>query len=83
MAIYLTLAKYKALTTLTDSAVDDTEARYPGWIDNQLESQARWIDARLRKRYSTPFGAHDAAIPTPPTVQDWLTRIVNLRIPKP
>jgi hypothetical protein len=80
MATYLTLAKYKDLTTIPSEFVDEVESRYPGWVAAQLEYWARWIDARLRKRYATPFAAHDATPPTPPTVQGWLARIVNLQV---
>ena len=81
MSTYLTLAKYKALTTIPDAFVDEVESLYPGWVAAQLEAKARWIDARLRKRYAVPFGAHDdVTTPTPVTVQDWLTRLVNLAV---
>lgn len=80
MSTYLTLKKYKALSTLPDSFIDDVEERYEGWITQQLEAKARWIDARLRKRYAVPFAAHDADPATPVTVQDWLTRLVNLAV---
>jgi hypothetical protein len=80
MAIYLDFDGFKSLTLLPIDFVTDLEARAPGWIEAQLESKARWIDARLRKRYATPFAAFDDDPPTPPTIQDWLARIVTLRV---
>ena len=79
MATYLDFAKFRALTTMPAEFVDDVEKEAPGWVENQLEHWARWIDARLRNNYATPFNAHDAVPdPTPPTVQMWLARIVTL-----
>lgn len=83
MAIYLDFATFRGLTTIPESYVDDVEKVSPGWVERQLEIGARWLDARLRKRYATPFAAFDALpaeAATPPTVQDWLTRIVTWRV---
>jgi len=80
MSIYLNLAGFKDLTTIPASFVDEVEAREPGWVDKQLAHWGRWIDARLRKRYASPFAAHDAADPTPVVVQGWLSRIVTPKV---
>ena len=81
MAIYLDIAKFKGLTLIPPGQVDDIEKVTPGWLDNQLGYWARWIDTRLRKRYASPFPAHDA-VPdsTPTSVQGWLARIVTVRV---
>src|SRR5688572_19905169 len=50
------------------------EARQPGWVLAQLQSQSGGIDARLRKRYAVPFVA------TPDVVRVWLTNIVTRRL---
>jgi len=80
MAIYLDFDGLTLRTVLPESFVCDVEDRSPGWIAGQLETWSRWIDARLRKRYATPFAAFNDTPPTPPTIQLWLTRIVTWRI---
>lgn len=79
MAVYLTFDKFISATTMPDEFVREVESRYPGWVEGQLEFWARWMDARLRKLYATPFPAHDA-LPveeaTPPQIQLWLSQIV-------
>ena len=80
MTIYLSLDGFKLRTVLPESFVVDVETRSAGWTAAQLETWARWIDSRLRKRYATPFAAFDDDPPTPPTIQLWLTRIVTWRI---
>lgn len=77
--IYLTLDKFIAATVMPDEFVLEVENRYPGWIEGQLALWSRWIEARLRKLYETPFAAHDV-VPieeaTPPQIQLWLSQIV-------
>lgn len=80
MAIYLTVDGFKALSTLPSSFVDDVELEEPGWTANQLAIWSRWLEARLRKRYPTPFPAHDDTPPTPLTVQAWLARLVTVKV---
>lgn len=80
VAQYLTIDGFKDLTTLPDGFVDDVEAVYPKWLTAQLSYWSRWIDSRLRKRYQTPFAAHDDDPATPITVQGWLSRIVSARV---
>jgi hypothetical protein len=79
MSIYLTIDGFKDLSTMPSEFVDEIETRYPGWLDKQFNSVARWIDARLRKRYEAPFAAYDSDPATPTTVQDWVNRIVTMR----
>ena len=80
MSIYLTLAKFRDLTVVPASYVDEVELAHAGWVDGQLEYWSRWIDSRLRKRYASPFAAHDADPPTPVAVQGWLERLVTARV---
>lgn len=80
MAVYLTMELFKDLTILPESFVDEVEAEHAGWVDKQLDRQSRWIDSRLRKRYASPFAAHDASPPTPVSVQGWLADIVTLMV---
>lgn len=80
MATYLDFEGFKLRTVLPEAFVCDVEDRSNGWVAGQLETWARWIDSRLRKRYATPFAAFNDAPPTPPTIQLWLTRIVTWRV---
>lgn len=73
MPAYLSLATFKAATVAADESVDEVEARYPGWIDNQLAIKSQWLDSRLRKRYLFPL----TTTPYPLVVTDWLSRIVT------
>ena len=80
MATYLDLDGFKELTVLPALFVDEVETAQSGWVDAQLDYWSRWIDSRLRKRYASPFAAHDATPPTPLAVQGWLARLVSLRL---
>lgn len=83
VATYLTFDKFKLATVMPDEFVTEVEQRYPGWVEGQLEFWSRWIDARLRKLYASPFAAHDV-VPieeaTPPQIQIWLAQIVAVEI---
>lgn len=70
---YLTVAKFRTLTSLSTLQVDRLEQVAPGWLLAKLTARSRWIDSRLSKRYATPFQA-----PVPEAVEDWLARLVTL-----
>lgn len=70
---YLTIDRFKTLTAMPGVMVDRLETVAPGWLEAKLIARSRWIDARLSKRYATPFTA-----PVPEAVEDWLARIVTL-----
>lgn len=72
---YLTVNEFKDLTVAPAFYVDEIEAAESGWTEKQLASWSRYIDARLSKRYSTPFGS-----PYPGAVKGWLSRLVTLRV---
>lgn len=74
MSQYLTLAEFRAITTMPWGDVDDLEVAAPGWIVNQVIVASGLIDGRLRKRYAAPFVA-----PVPDIVRSWTARIVTLR----
>lgn len=76
MASYLTLDELKTYAVVPRAWVDLVEQSDPGFLEAQLEQWSRWIDARLRKRYKTPFDPATAS----PTVKGWLARIVSLRV---
>lgn len=80
MSTYLTLALFRDLTVVPASYVDEVQAAHAGWVDKQLDYWSRWIDSRLRKRYASPFAAHDDTPPTPVAVQGWLERLVTARV---
>ena len=71
---YLTVERFRALTTMPSVKIDRLEALAPGWLASKLTARSRWIDARLAKRYAVPFVA-----PVPEAVEDWLARIVTLQ----
>ena len=73
MAAYLTLAEFKASSVIPSSFVSDIETVSPGWTLLQLTLESARLDARLGKRYATPF-----ALPAPLCVQGWLAKIVTL-----
>lgn len=53
--------------------VDALDARYPGYVVARIDYHEGRINARLSKRYATPFVA-----PVPPIVQGWITDLVTL-----
>lgn len=71
---YLTVERFVVLTAMPGVQVDRLETMAPGWLASKLTARSRWIDARLAKRYATPFVA-----PVPEVVEDWLARIVTLQ----
>jgi hypothetical protein len=73
MAGYLTLAEFKARSTMPAAHVDSIEAVASGFTLQQIESVSRLdIDSRLRKRYAVPFSD-----PYPEAVKIWCARIVT------
>ena len=76
MSQYLTLTTYQDLTLAPASYVEFVEAEEPNWINRQLSHLSALLDAKLAKRYATPF---DADSP-PVAVQDWLRRMMDLRL---
>jgi phage gp36-like protein len=71
---YLTIATFKAASVMPDEDIDALDARYPSFLDEQLENESAWIDARLRKRYAAPFES-----PYPKAVVRWLAAMVTDR----
>jgi hypothetical protein len=76
MAAYLTRTAFKALTLAPASYSDFVETEEPGWQDAQLLHLSALLDAKLAKRYATPF---DPASP-PVVVEDWLQRLMTVRL---
>lgn len=74
MTAYLTASEFELLSIAPPEFLDEIEDRSAGWIDAQLLTQSRWIDARLSKRYAAPFQA-----PFPEVVREWLARLVTFR----
>lgn len=74
MASYLTLDRFKLLSTMPSSFVDEVETRYPGFTAAQIELASARIDAKLRKRYAFPV-----TDPTkvPLVVESWIALIVT------
>lgn len=81
MTIYLDYEGFQDLSSLPRQYLCDVNDVHPGWIEKQIDYWSRWLDARLRKRYNTPFNAFDATPDaTPIEVQGWIARIVSLRL---
>lgn len=72
MAAYLDVDGFKTLSLMPSDSIDEIDLE---WIDGQLAYWSRWIDSRLRKRYSVPFDADN----TPEAVTGWLARLVTVR----
>jgi len=60
------------LTIMPQNGVDELMTQYPGWLDAMLVSYSGMIDARLAKRYATPFAA-----PVIAPIKLLLTRLVD------
>lgn len=69
---YLDLTEYKKFSILPSVDIDAIETIQAGWIDFKLRVISRWVDSRLRKRYSVPFSS-----PYPDVVLDWVARLMD------
>jgi len=72
MAAYLTVERFKLLSSIPSSYIDTIEKATPGWTLAQIEAESAWLDSRLSKRYDAPF-----ASPPPVIVERWITKIVT------
>ena len=75
MTAYLTTTEFALYSTVPVEYLSALDTVAPGWLAQQLETWSRQIDARLSKRYATPFAA-----PYPEVVKAWLARIVAVRV---
>lgn len=75
MTAYITIGRFKLLSTIPSGFVDEVEAVESGFTLAQLEYFSAWIDTQLAKRYEAPF-----ASPVPYVVEGWLARIVTPRV---
>ena len=71
---YLSLAEFRAQSTMPGPDIDRLETLAPGWIDTQLLRYSRRIDDQVGKQYARPFVS-----PYPETVTGWLADIVTWR----
>ena len=74
MTAYLDLTAFQARSVMPASMINEIETQQTGWVAQQLASQSALIDARLAKRYLTPF-----ASPYPEAVLNWLARVTTVR----
>jgi phage gp36-like protein len=74
VTIYLTVDDFKLRTVAPAGYVDAVDILQPGWTAAQIEMVSRWIDARLSKRYATPW------LEVPEIVKAWVVRIVTLKL---
>lgn len=75
MAYLAFTTTFRDLSNAPSSYIDFVEQDQPGWGDKQLALLSSLIDAKLAKRYATPF---DSASPPAP-ILDWLARLMTLR----
>jgi hypothetical protein len=76
MGYFSNLAAYEICSTLPIEWIAEVATRHPGWIEKQIDLvSALEVDARLAKRYVTPF-----ASPPPLAVQSWAARILDARV---
>lgn len=70
---YVDLESFKLQTVMPDGDVDYLVERAPGFIESSIGTWESWIEARLRKRYATPFVA-----PFPPILIQWIVTCVTV-----
>lgn len=75
MSQYLTTVTFVDASLMPPEYAAAIETMHPGWLDKALTRWSAWIDARLSKRYATPFPADSP----PDVVVEWLNRIVTHR----
>jgi hypothetical protein len=76
MSQYLTFGTYRDYTLAPASYVEQVENEEPNWINKQLALISSLIDAKLAKRYATPFD-----VDSPPAlILDWTARLMNPRL---
>jgi hypothetical protein len=76
MGYFPNLAAYEICSTLPLEWISEVATRHPGWVEKQIDLvSALEIDARLSKRYVTPFEA-----PYPLAIQSWAARILDARV---
>jgi hypothetical protein len=84
MSRYMLVSRFRDLTIMPGADVDLIEAQEPDYLQNQLDLFAARIDAKLCKRYTTPFGDEPAPAATvrqsvPGLIEDWLVSLVTPR----
>lgn len=70
---YINLTEFKALSLMPASDIDALETAAPGFFDAQLNAASAEVDARLSKRYGTPF-----ASPVAYKVRAWVANIATV-----
>lgn len=83
MARYLDTPRFRELSIMPSSDVDQIEALESEWIQRRLDRAGDFLDVRLAKRYAVPFGDDPSPPATvranvPGTVEDWIVGIVTL-----
>jgi hypothetical protein len=75
---YIDLDGFRARTIAPHVDVDNVEDEYPGWLLGRLRTNSARINAKLRKRYATPFVLKQGTYPE--AVLDWLTCLVTFEL---
>lgn len=69
---YLDVTGFSLRTVMPPGSVDELEVLHPDYLQTKLNDWSAWLNARLAKRYDTPFGD-----PPPVIVILWLTALVT------
>lgn len=69
---YMTVAEFRVRTIMPQAEVDVLESREPDFLQTTLNDCSEWVNARLQKRYATPFVA-----PYPAIVLMWVVRLAT------
>jgi hypothetical protein len=69
---YLTPLEWRTRTAMPSGDCASLETDEPGYVAARIELHGSKIDARLAKRYATPF-----ATPVPPIVLGWVEALVT------
>lgn len=77
MSSYLTIARYKLLSAMPSSFIDEVEDRYAGYVAAQVEIISARIDAKLRKRYDFPV---TDVTKIPLVVEAWTTHLLDTEV---
>lgn len=69
---YLDVPGFGMRSIMPGEMIARLENKAPGWLQTRLNAKSSWLNAKLPKRYATPFVA-----PFPDIVQDWVAAMVT------
>jgi hypothetical protein len=69
---YLDVVGFGMRSIMPAEMIARLEAKAPGWLQTRLNAKSSWLNAKLPKRYDTPFTP-----PYPDIVLDWVAALVT------